>query len=214
VQKDYDVTIQDFRPVFSAVLAERPDFIATTLFGGLIPRFTTQYLGGGNRTPFGVVLSELGATRALGTSVPDNVMYATTRTRYTELLGTSARPWIRAYSRKFRLTPGDTALQVIGAFLAFKASAERARSLDGSRVSSAFRCLRYYEPRGWVTIRALNGQADVPSVVGQMRFQAGREARLVAKDRIFVYSHDTWDAESALARIVPEEARVAKSACK
>lgn len=214
VQKDYDVATQDFRPVFSAVLSEKPDFIATTLFGGLIPRFTTQYLGGGNRTPFGVVLSELGATRALGTSVPENVMYATTRTRYTELAGTSARPWIKEYAKKFRQVPGDTAIQVMGAFLAYKAAVEKARSVDGTRVATAFRCIRYYEPRGWVTIRALNGQADVPSVVGQMRFPAGKEAHLLVKDRIFVYSHDTWDGDAALARVVPEDAQVARSACK
>lgn len=212
--KKFNADEQNFLPFINVLLASKPNFIVGTLFGLNAVRFYKQYRGVGGKVPFSEVLTDLEVTRSIG-KVPPRFLYdGATRTRYTEL-GKTANPWIKAFKKKYGDVPSGDALQTIGTFLAYKATVEKARTFDALKVMQTWRCMRYYEPRGWVRVRAINGQADVPNFIGSfMRSRKFKDLILNPADRLAVYSHDTWASDAQLRGVMPKDAIRSRSQCK
>jgi branched-chain amino acid transport system substrate-binding protein len=215
--KDYDFGTTNFLPLVNAVLADKPDFIIGIIFGTDFVRFYQQYRGTGSKVPIAGVLTDLEAARAFAKqgTVPDNFVYdAGPRARYTEL-GSSAKPWIDAFKKKYGDVPSADGLQGMSAFLVYKAAVEKAGTFDPTRVMRVYRCMTYYEPRGWVKIRTLNGQADVPETFGAFQQVAGAEdMRMNPKDSLKVTGHEVWLSDTAAKVGMPRDAIMSPSQCK
>lgn len=214
--KDYDLGTPNFLPLINAVLAEKPDFIVGIIFGGDFVRFYQQYRGTGSKVPIAGVMTDLEAARAIAKqgAVPANFVYnAGPRARYTEL-GASAGPWIAAFRSKYGDVPSADGLQGMIAFLVYKAAVEKAGTFDPTKVMRAYRCMTYYEPRGWVKIRTLNGQADVPETFGSFQQTNGPDMRMNPTDRLTVTGHEVWLSDTRAKVGMPKDAMMSATQCK
>jgi hypothetical protein len=103
----------------------------------------------------------------------------------------------------------------MGAFLAYKAAVEKAKTTDAEQVMEAYRCLTYYEPRGWIKVRTVNGQADVPDYNGALLPDRKLgHPRLDPKDRMAVFASQVWPAEAQVRARMPKDAVRTAADCR
>lgn len=209
----FELGTQNFVPLITAAASRNPDFVMTSAFGTDFVRFWEQYRGAGGEAPVASFM-DLGTAEAIGNDIPENMIYGYRATLPTQIPSVG-QAWVEAYEDEYGELPTDAAIQQIGAFLAYKAAAEKAESLEAEELMEAFRCLRYFEPRGWISIRTLNGQANVPDYFGALI--PDREQGfpvLDPDDSLAVAASDVWRSDSALRRAVPEEAQRESSECE
>ena len=145
VSKEFELGTQNFVPFITAIQGAKPDFIMTSSFGTDAVRFYQQYKGGGGTAPFAFFM-DLDSVKAIGNNVKPGFAYGYSRALYTELPKAST-PFVDAYKKEYKgQPPADYGVTGMGAFLAYKAAVEKAKSLDPQKVMEAYRCLSYYEP--------------------------------------------------------------------
>lgn len=213
VRKDFELGTQNFVPFITAIQGAKPDFIMTSSFGTDLVRFYQQYKGAGVKAPFAAFM-DLDAAKAIGNSVPAHFVYGYARALYTELPA-AAKPWIDAFVREYKGPPPDYAVTGMGAFLAYKAAVEKAGSLDPEKIMEAYRCLTYYEPRGWINVRTLNGQGDVPDYYGSLIADPKLgHPRFNPADRTAVFASAIWPSDTQVKALMPKSAVRSAADCK
>jgi branched-chain amino acid transport system substrate-binding protein len=213
VKREADFGTQSYLPFVNAILSEKPDFIFSAILGPDLIRLLDQYEGAGGTVPIASFVT-LDEARAIGANMPSKFrVYAYTRALATALPKAS-QPFRTAFRKKFGDLPSDNAVLQAGAFLAYKAAVEKARSFEPKKVMEAFRCLTYFEPRGWVKIRAINGQGDVPEFFGRLVSTGGAIARLDPKDSSAITASQVWQSDAELRGLVPASAQRSAAKCK
>ena len=86
--------------------------------------------------------------------------------------------------------------------------------MDSSKVMAAYACLDYYEPRGWINVRAINGQANAPEYIGLMTpdKKLGFPS-MDPSDSMTVYGGQVWRSDAELAQEVPKDHQGNPSSC-
>jgi branched-chain amino acid transport system substrate-binding protein len=206
-----DLGTQNFLPFINAITAKKPDFIFMSLFDGDLIRMINQYKGAGGKAPLASFMA-LDDVKALGNNIPRGLIYTYIRALYTEL--PDAKPFIDAFRKEYGRVPVDNSFIAMGAFLAYKTAVEKVGTFEPLKVMEAYRCTTYFEPRGWITVRAINGAADVPDYFGLLVPDSKLgHPKIDAKDRLTVYSHQVWQSDAAMKKLVPKDAQRSKADC-
>jgi branched-chain amino acid transport system substrate-binding protein len=200
-----DLGTTNFLPIINAITSKKPDFIFASLFDGDLIRMINQYKGVGPTIPMASFM-DLDTVKGLGNGIPKGLIYTYIRGLYTEL--PYSKPFVAAFRKEYKKIPTDNSFIAMGAFLAYKTAVEKARSFDPLKVMRAFRCERYFEPRGWVKVRPINGAADVPDYMGLLvpDTKLGHP-KLDARDRLTIYSHQVWQSDATMKKLVPKDAQ-------
>lgn len=210
--KNYQLTDTNYLPYITALQSTHPDFMMTVVFGSGAVQFYKQYIGAGGSVPMAALI-DLDAAKGFGNNIKPHFVYGFARALYTELPAT-ASAWIKAFEKKYNTEPNDYAITGISAFLAYKAAVEKANSFSPLAVMRAFRCMTYYEPRGWVKIRTLNGQADIPEYFGALKADAKLgHPRFDPTDREVIPAHEIWQSDAAVKAVAPKSALMSTSQC-
>ncbi len=160
----------DFRPTIREVLAQRPEGVLVSLWGGDLIAFLRQakeldFFG----QDFEVMLT-LGAAvevlRALGPEMPEGV-WAGTRYWYAGPESATNRDFVTAYKARFGAPPSYNSHNAYAAVFAYKQAIEAAGSLDAEAVAAALSGMAMTAPIGTFTFRAADHQATVDAFWGR-----------------------------------------------
>lgn len=160
----------DFRATIRDVLAQRPEGVLVSLWGGDLISFLRQareldFFG----QDFEVMLT-LGAAvevlRALETGMPEGIWVGT---RYWHAGPKSAtnRAFVAAYKARFGAPPSYNSHNAYAAVFAYKQAIEAAGSLDAEAVAAALSSMEMTAPIGTFEFRAADHQATVDAFWGR-----------------------------------------------
>jgi ABC-type branched-subunit amino acid transport system substrate-binding protein len=211
IHKTYPTGTTDWQPYISSLTNAKPDVIISTTFGPDTVSFYKQYVAAGAPVPYATFM-DLDTAKSLGNGIKKGLLYGFGRAFYPVV--PTAKPWVQAFEQRYHTAPSDYALTQISAILAYKAAVEKAGTLDSSKVMAAYRCLDYYEPRGWINVRAINGQANAPEYIGLMTPDKKLGfPTMDPTDSATVYGGQVWRSDAELAQVVPKDHQGNPSAC-
>ena len=168
-------------------------------------------MNAGGKAPFTVFMN-VGMGKLLGSNFKPGMIYGVSRGHYPAI-GASATPWVNEFKRRYHQDPEDSVINGIGGFLAYKAAVEKAQSLDPTKIMTAYRCLTFDEPRGWIHVRALNGEADAPSWVGPLVPKQGALPAYDPKATMAVFGHQVWQSDTAVKKQIPADDQRTAASC-
>lgn len=212
VEQDYELGEPNFVPIISAMMRAEPDVIVGGgLFGPDLLRFWRQYESLGATVPVNY-FGDLDSTQNLGNDIPPNMLYPSARGLYTDI--PSAEPWINHLIEQLGEPPVDYAIGTVGAFIAYKTAVEKAGTTEPVAVMRAFRCMTYYDPRGWTRIRTLNGEASAPQYVGALKPDSEVGHPVYDPEDSMAFNVDgVWIPDEVLLEVMPESAVMTEADC-
>jgi len=179
---------EDFTPFINNVIAEKPDGVFISLWGGDLINFVRQANNlGFFKQDFKVVMSLGAATEvltALGDQMPEGI-WVGTRYWFNANQSETNKKFVKAYHDKFGDYPSYNSQGGYAAVYAFKAAIEKAGSFDTDKIIAALENLTVDVPSGNLLIRAEDHQALVDADYGVTKADPNFPIRILDPLRIF-----------------------------
>ena len=178
----------DFSPYINKVMQSGADGVLVSLWGGNLIDFIRQGKEMGLFNGKKQILITLGAAvevlSALGDKMPEGLWVGT---RYWFLANPSERnkKFTQAYYKRYGNYPSYNAHGAYGAVYAYKAAAEKAKSLDKEKIIDALEGLTVELPVGNITIRAEDHQALTDACWGKTYADPNYSIRILKPIKIF-----------------------------
>ncbi|ORJ53683.1 ABC transporter substrate-binding protein [Geothermobacter hydrogeniphilus] len=178
----------DFSSYITKVMSSKPDGVFISLWGGNLIDFVRQASDMGFfNGDFQVLMSLGGAIEvltALGDKMPEGLWVGS---RYWFQANDSAinKKFVASYLKKYGAYPSYNAHGAYSAVYAYKAAAEKAKSLDKEGIAKALEGLKIEIPTGLVEIRKGDHQAITDAHWGKTSAAAGFSHRILKPIKIF-----------------------------
>lgn len=178
----------DFSAYITKVMSSKPDGVFISLWGGNLIDFVRQASSMGFfNGDFEVLMSLGGATEvlvALGDKMPEGLWVGS---RYWFQANNSAinKKFVSGYLKKYGAYPSYNAHGAYSAVYAYKAAAEKAKSLDKEAIVKALEGLKIEIPTGVIEIRKGDHQAVTDAHWGKTAAAAGYSHRILKPIKIF-----------------------------
>lgn len=179
---------EDHTPFINKVIADKPDGVIVSLWGGQLVNFVRQANNlGFFKQNFRVLLTLGGATEvlyALGDQMPEGLWVGT---RYWFLAKDTDinKKFVQAYKDRFDTYPSYNAQNAYSGVYVYKAAIEKAGSTDPEKIAAAMENLTVDAPTGTFTIRAEDHQATVDGYWGVTKADPEHPIRILDPIRVF-----------------------------
>lgn len=171
---------EDFTPFIDGVMANKPDGVLISLWGGDLVNFVRQANNRGFfKQGFQVLMTVGAATEvltALGDQMPEGVWLGT-RYWYGSHDNALNKKFVSAYQKAYGSPPSYNAEGAYVAVYAYKQAIEKAGKLDGKAIRDALSGMSIDTPAGMITLRKGDNQALIGPTWG-------RTAGMNEKDKI------------------------------
>jgi branched-chain amino acid transport system substrate-binding protein len=201
---------KDYTSFINAMLAAKPQFIYTNVFGGDLVTFVKQFAQLGVKLPWATIW-DLTALQAVGKNFPDKApTYGYMRGPFFGVAAKYVQPFIAQFRKLYHNYPSDWSLMAMEAFIAYKQAVETAGTYtDTQKVMHAFDNETFTGPFGPIKINCLNGQGDVPEWVGKLVYNPKYGFATFAPGQWHEYhGSDVWPANSELK--IPNQGQCSK----
>ena len=191
---------EDFTPFINGIMANKPDGVFISLWGGDLVNFVRQANNRGFfKQGFQVFMGVGAATEvltALGDQMPEGVWLGT-RYWYGAHDNDLNKKFVSSYQKNYGAPPSYNAEGAYVAVYAFKAAIEKAGSVDGKAVAQALSGLSIPAPTGTLTFR----KGDHQALIGPTW---GRTSAMNTKDKIrSLTDMQTFDAQQVTPPVDP-----------
>lgn len=191
---------KDFTAFITAIMANKPDAVHGSLFGGDLVSFTKQAL------PYGffdkikmISLFDLPVLMALGPDAPEGTFGYGRGCFFMD-----PNPKMMEYVEKFKkatATYADAwAVQNYDAIYLLKAAIEKAKTTDTDAVVKAIEGMTFDSLRGKITIRALDHMASVPVYQGTIAKDPAYPFK-IWKDLSRIPGDQLWRSEASVREV-------------
>ena len=179
---------EDFTPYINKVMAEKPDGVFISLWGGDLINFIRQANNLGFFKQDFKVLMSLGAAievlSALGDQMPEGI-WAGTRYWFAANDTPTNKKFVAAYQKRFGEYPSYNSEGAYAALYAYKRAIEKAGSLDKGKIIAALENMTLDTPAGNILIRAEDHQAVVDGNWGVTKADPDYQIRILDPIRVF-----------------------------
>ena len=155
---------EDFTPFINGVMANKPDGVMISLWGGDLVNFVRQATNRGFFKQGYQLLFPVGAATevltALGEQMPEG-LWLGTRYWYDAYDNDINKKFVASYKKDFGVPPSYNAEGAYAAVYAFKTAIEKAGKTDTASVRAALSGMSFEAPNGTVTFRKGDNQALV-----------------------------------------------------
>ncbi|MFT3721716.1 ABC transporter substrate-binding protein [Pseudorhodoferax sp.] len=174
----------DYTASINKLLAAKPDYVYSILFGADLITFSKQASGVGFfkqiDNHFGALYDEntlkaLGEFAAIGT---DGTQRAPAS--YFMKGSPEARRYVDQFKARYGSTPSDWSTLGYDCVMTWAAAANAAKTTDADPVMQALREGTFQSPRGSFTFSAYDHQADVPVFLGKVEYSQERKQPIVS----------------------------------
>ena len=191
---------EDFTPFINGIMANKPDGVFISLWGGDLVNFVRQANNRGFfKQGFQVFMGVGAATEvltALGDQMPEGVWLGT-RYWYGAHDNDLNKKFVSSYQKNYGAPPSYNAEGAYVAVYALKAAIEKAGSVDGKAVAQALSGLSIPAPTGTLTFR----KGDHQALIGPTW---GRTGAMNTKDKIrSLTDMQTFDAQQVTPPVDP-----------
>lgn len=179
---------EDHTPFINKVIADKPDGVIISLWGGQLVNFVRQANNLGFFDQKFQVLMTLGGAievlYALGDQMPEGLWVGT---RYWFLAKDTDinKKFVEAYKKRFEKYPSYNAQNAYTGVYVYKAAIEKAGSTDPEKIAAAMAGLTVNSPTGEFTIRAEDHQATVDGYWGVTKADPAYPFRILQPVRVF-----------------------------
>ncbi len=179
---------EDHTPFINKVIADKPDGVIISLWGGQLVNFVRQANNLGFFDQKFQVLMTLGGAievlYALSDQMPEGLWVGT---RYWFLAKDTDinKKFVEAYKKRFDKYPSYNAQNAYTGVYVYKAAIEKAGSTDPEKVAAAMAGLTVDSPTGEFTIRAEDHQATVDGYWGVTKADPAYPFRILQPVRVF-----------------------------
>jgi branched-chain amino acid transport system substrate-binding protein len=161
---------EDFTPFIDGVMANKPDGVLISLWGGDLVNFVRQANNRGFfKQGFQVLMTVGAATEvltALGDQMPEGVWLGT-RYWYGSHDNALNKKFVSAYQKAYGSPPSYNAEGAYVAVYAYKQAIEKAGKLDGKAIRDALSGMSIDTPAGMITLRKGDNQALIGPTWGR-----------------------------------------------
>jgi branched-chain amino acid transport system substrate-binding protein len=179
---------EDFTPYINKVMAEKPDGVFISLWGGDLINFIRQANNLGFFKQNFKVLMSLGAATevlsALGDQMPEGV-WVGTRYWFAANDSPTNKKFVAAYKKRFGEYPSYNSEGAYAALYTYKKAIEKAGSFEKDKIIAALENLTVDTPAGEIMIRAQDHQAVVDGNWGVTKADPDYKIRILDPVRVF-----------------------------
>jgi branched-chain amino acid transport system substrate-binding protein len=157
---------KDYTSYINKIIAAKPDFVFSVLFGGDLIAFTKQAKAVGffGKVPF-TSLYDSTTLKALGADAPEGTRgYG--RAPFFAVKTSQAEQFVKDFKAKTGNYPSDWSVMGYDVVMAWAQGVEAAGKTDADAVVAALETTKVKTLRGEVTLRKVDHQADVPEYYG------------------------------------------------